>query len=98
MPAQHQQQGQLDAGNDASVMLARAPAPHRKNTIAALARPLKVKLLWADAGYSGEATGDNDERDNDASQVTYCDCIMTGQMPFFDTGGNAGVTRATMPV
>ncbi len=34
------------------------------------ARPLKAESLWADAGYSNEATGDNDERDNDASPAT----------------------------
>jgi hypothetical protein len=68
-----------------------------KNTIAALARPSKAKSLWADAGYSDKATGDDDERDNDASPATCCDCIMTGRMPVRDAGGNAGVPRAAMP-
>jgi hypothetical protein len=59
-------QGQLDAGNDASAMRARTPAQRQKNAIAAFARPLKAKLLWASAGYSDEATGDNVEHHNNA--------------------------------
>ncbi len=97
MPAQHQQQGQLDAGNDASAMRARTPAQCQKNTIAALARPLKAKLLWADAGYSNEATGDDDERDNDASPATCRNCVMISWVPVHDAGDNAGVPRAAMP-
>ncbi len=68
-----------------------------KNTIAALARPSKAKLLWVNAGYSDKATGDDDERDNNASPATCCDCVMTGQMPVCDAEGNASVTRAVTP-
>ena len=64
--AQCQQQGQLDAGNDASAMQAKTPAQCQKNAIAALARPSKAKLQWADAGYSDEATGNNVEHHNNA--------------------------------
>jgi hypothetical protein len=78
-------------------MRARTPAQHQKNTIAASARLLKAKLLWANAGYSDKATGNNDKRDNDASLATCCDCVMTGQMPVCDAGGNRDVTRAVMP-
>jgi hypothetical protein len=97
-PAQRWQQGQLDAGNDASAMQVRMPAPRQKNAIAALARLLKEKLLWANAGYSNEATGNNDERDNNASPAMCRDCAMTGQMPLCDAGGNVGVTRVTTPL
>jgi hypothetical protein len=98
MPAQRRQQGQLDAGNDASAMRARTPVqPRKKNAIAALARPLKAKLLWADAGYSNEATGNDVERDNNASPTTCCDCVMTGQMPVHDAGGGMGVSRVATP-
>jgi hypothetical protein len=97
MPAQRQQQGQLDTGNDTSLMRARTPAQRQKNAIAALARQLKAKLLWADAGYSNQATGNDDERDNNASPATCRNCIMIGWMPVRDAGGNAGVPRATMP-
>jgi hypothetical protein len=45
MLAQRWQQGQLDAGNDASAMRAKTPAQCQKNAIAALARPSKAKLL-----------------------------------------------------
>jgi hypothetical protein len=97
-PAQCRQQRQLDAGNDASAMQARMPAPRQKNAIAALARPLKAKLLWADTGYSNKATGNNNERDNNASPAMCHDCIMTGQMPLCDAGGDTVVTRSTTPV
>jgi hypothetical protein len=97
MPAQRRQQGQLDAGNDASAMRARTPAQRQKNAIAALARPSKAKSLWADAGYSNEAMGDDDERDNDASLATCCDCVMIGWVPVCDAGGNAGVPREATP-
>ncbi len=95
--AQCQQQGQLDAGNDASAMQARTPAQRQKNAIAASARPSKAKVLWADAGYSNEATGNNVERNNDTSPTTCRNCVMTGQMPVCDAGGNRGVSRAAMP-
>jgi hypothetical protein len=58
---------------------------------------LKAKLLWANAGYSNETTGDNVEHHNNASLMTCHDCVMTGQMPVRDAGGNAGVPRAAMP-
>jgi hypothetical protein len=96
MLAQRWQRGQLDAGDDASMMRVRTPAQHWKNAIASLARPLKAKLLWADAGYSNKATGNDNERDNNTSPATCCDCIMTGQMPVHDAGSNVGVTRAMM--
>ncbi len=85
MPARCGRQGQLDAGNDASAMQVRTPAQHQKKAIAALARPLKAKLLWADAGYSNKATSNNDECNNNASPAT---C---------DAGSNAGVPRTAMP-
>jgi hypothetical protein len=96
-PVQCRQQGQLDAGDDASAMRARTPAQRKKNAIAASAGLSKAKLLWADAGYSNKATGNEDEHDNDASPATCRDCVMTGQMPVRDAGGNAGVTRAATP-
>ncbi len=96
-PAQCRQQGELDAGNDASAMWARTLAQRQKNAIAALARPLKAKLLWANARYSDKATDNNDERNNDASPATCRDCVMTGRMPICDAGSNAGVPRAAMP-
>jgi hypothetical protein len=98
MLAQRQQQGQLDAGNDAGAMRARTPAQNQKNAIAALARPSNAKSLWANAGYSNKATGNSNECNNNASLAICCDCIMTGQMPFCDADGNAGVTRAATPV
>ncbi len=91
--AQHWQQGQLDAGNDASAMLAKTPAQRQKNAIAALARPLKAESLWADAGYSNKAMGDDVERNNNALPTTCCNCIMTGQMPVCDAGGNVGMPK-----
>jgi hypothetical protein len=97
MPAQRRQWGQLDAGNDASAMWVRTPMQCQKNAIAALARPSKAKLLWADAGYSNKATGDGVERNNDASPATCHDCIMIGWVPVCDAGGNAGVLRAATP-
>jgi hypothetical protein len=97
MPAQGRQQGQLDAGDDASAMRARTPVQCQKITIAALARLLKAKLLWADAGYSNKATGNNDERNNNASMATCRNCVMTGQMPVCDAGGNAGMPRVATP-
>jgi hypothetical protein len=93
MLAQHWQQGQLDAGNNASAMWARTPAQRQKTAIPALARPSKAELLWADAGYSDEAMGDDVERDNEASPTTCRDCVMTGQMPVCDAGSNTGVPR-----
>ncbi len=69
-----------------------------KNAIAAFARPLKAKSLWANAGYSNKATGNDDERNNNTSLATCRDCVMTGQMPVHDAGGNMGVTRAATPV
>ncbi len=96
-PAQRQQQGQFDSGNDASAMRARTPAQRQKYAIAALARLSKAKLLWANAGYSNGATGNNIEHDNNASPMMCCGCIMTGQMPVHDAGGNAGVLRAATP-
>jgi hypothetical protein len=68
----------------------------RHNTIAALARPPKAKLLWANAGYSNKVTS-NDERDNHASLATCCDCVMTRQMPVHDAGGNKGMPRVAAP-
>ncbi len=83
----------------------------RHNTIAALARLPTAQLLWANTGYSNKVTGNN-ERDNNTSPATGCDCIMTGQMPVCDAGAaqvcqgwqhqcykgnNARVMRATMP-
>jgi hypothetical protein len=96
-PSQHWQQGQLDADNETSAMRARTPAQCQKNAIAASARPSKAKLLWTNARYNNKATGNNDEGDNNTSPATCCNCVMTGQMPVRDAGGNAGVTRATMP-
>jgi hypothetical protein len=96
-PAQRWQQGQLNAGNDASTIWARMPALHQKNAIAASARPLKAKLPWNNAGYRDKATGNNNECDNDASPVTCRDCVMTGQTPVCDAGSNMGVTRVTTP-
>jgi hypothetical protein len=90
MLVQHWQQGQLDAGNDASAMRARTPAQRHKNAIAALARPSKAKSLWADARYSNKATGNDVEHNNNALPTM---CVMTGQMPVCDAGGNAGVPR-----
>ena len=70
-----------------------------------------AQLLWANAGYSNKAAGNN-ERDNKASPAMGCDCVMTGKMPVRDAGTarvcqgwqhqrykgkNARVTRATMP-
>ncbi len=78
-------------------MWARTPAQHQKNAIAALARLLKAKSLWANAGYSDEATGDNVEHHNNASLTTCPDCVMTGQMPVCDAGSDAGVPRVAMP-
>jgi hypothetical protein len=78
-------------------MWARTPAQCQKNAIAALARPSKAKSLWVDAGYSDKATGDNVEHHNNASPTTCRDCVMTGQMPVRDAGGNAGVSRAATP-
>jgi hypothetical protein len=95
--AQRRQRGQLDAGDDTSAMRARTPAQRRKNTIAAVARLSKAKLLWADTGYSNEATGNSVEHHNNASPMTCRDCVMTGQMPVRDAGGNRGVTRAATP-
>jgi hypothetical protein len=95
--AQRWQQGQLDPSNDASAMRARTPAQRQKNTIAALARLSKAKLLWAEAGYSNEATGDDNERNNDASLTTCCNSVMIGWVPVYDAGGNTGVPRAAMP-
>jgi hypothetical protein len=95
-PVQRRQQGQLDAGNDASAMQARTPAQRKKNAIAASARLLEAKSLWANAGYSNEATGDDNEHNNDTSPAMCRDCVMTGQMPVHDAGSNAGVTRAAM--
>jgi hypothetical protein len=97
-PAQCRQQGQLDAGNDASAMQARTPAQRQKNAISALARPSKAKSLWANAGYSNKATGDDDECNNDASPAMCRDCIMTGWVPVRDADGNTGVLRAATPV
>jgi hypothetical protein len=74
-------------------MQARTPAQRLKNAIAALARPSKAKLLWANAGYSNKATGNDVERDNDASPTMCRNCVMTGQMPVCDAGGNVGVPR-----
>jgi hypothetical protein len=59
----------VSAGNNDSGMLTMMPAQCRqgcqrntnKDTSAALARPLKAKLLWTDAGYGNEATGDDEE-------------------------------------
>ncbi len=51
----------------------------------------------ANAGYSNKATGDNDERNNDASLATCCDYVLTGQMPVRDAGGDAGMPRAATP-
>ncbi len=97
-PAQHWQQGQLNAGNDASAIRARTPSQRQKNAIAALARPSKAKSLRVDARYSNKATGYDNERNNNASLAMCCNCVMTGQMPVRDAGGNASVTRATTPV
>ncbi len=58
---------------------------------------MKAKLPWADAGYSNKATGDDDERDNDALPVTCCDCVMTRQMPVRDAGWDAGRPRVATP-
>jgi hypothetical protein len=74
-------------------MWARTPAQRQKNAIAALARPLKAEPLWADAGYSDEATGNDVECDNDALPTTCRDCVMIGQMPVCDAGGDTGVPR-----
>jgi hypothetical protein len=60
-------------------------------------QPSKAKSLWAKAGYSNKATGNDDERDNNALPATCCDCVMTGCMPVHDAGGNTGVLRAAMP-
>jgi hypothetical protein len=80
---------QCNVGKDTSTM--------PKNAIAALARPSKAKLLWANDGYSNEAKGDNVEHHNNASPMTCHDCIMTGQMPVCDAGSNAGVPRVATP-
>jgi hypothetical protein len=96
-PAQRRQQGQLDTGKDASVMRARTPAQRQRNAIAALARPLKAKLLRANAGYSDKATGKDDERNNNASPAMCHNCVMSGRMPVHDAGGNAGVPRVATP-
>jgi hypothetical protein len=77
---------QCNAGKDTSAT--------PKNAIAALARLLKAQSLWADAGYSDKATGNNVERTKNASPMTCRNCIMTGQMPVRDAVGNAGVPRA----
>jgi hypothetical protein len=47
--------------------------------------------------YSDKATGNNNERGNNASPETCCDCVMTGQTPVCDAGSNAGVTRVMTP-
>jgi hypothetical protein len=68
------QQHRHNAGNKDSLMLAIMPVQcgrghqrnakkretRKKNAIAALARPSKAKLLWADNGYSNKAMGDDD--------------------------------------
>jgi hypothetical protein len=69
----------------------------KKNAIAALARPSKAKLLWADARYSNKATGDDDKRNNNASPAMCRDCIMTGRRPIHDAGGNTGMPRVATP-
>jgi hypothetical protein len=68
--------------------------------------------IAANAGYSNKVTGNN-EHDNNASPVTCCNYVMTGQMPVCDAGAarlcrgwqhqrykdkNARVTRETMLV
>ena len=95
---QYWQQEKLDAGNDASAMRERTPVQHQKNAIAAfLPDCQRPKLLWADAGYSNKATENDVEHDKDASPRTCCDCVMTGQMPVCDAGGNAGALRVATP-
>jgi hypothetical protein len=69
----------------------------KKNAISTLARPSKAKLLWADARYSDEATGNDDKRKNNASLATCHNCIMTDWRPVHVAGGNVGIPRAATP-
>ncbi len=91
---QHQQQGQLDAGNDVSAMQA---SNAKKTPLLPWPDHQRPKLLWADSGYINKATGNDIERNNSTSPTMGFNCIMTGQMPACDAGGNAGVPRVATP-
>ncbi len=69
----------------------------KEKAIAALARLLKAKSPWTNAVYSNKATGNEDERGNNASPASCRNCVMTGQTPVCDAGSNTGVTRVTTP-
>jgi hypothetical protein len=70
----------------------------KKNRHCCLGQTVEGQIAVGDARYSDEARGDDNEHNNNASPATCRDCVMTGQMPVHDAGGNMGVTRATTPV
>jgi hypothetical protein len=54
----------------------------KENAIAVLARLSKAELLWTNAGYSGKATGNNNECNNNASPATVASASWLGIRQF----------------
>jgi hypothetical protein len=96
-PAQHQQQQQRNACNDASNMWAGMPAQCRKRHQRCINRTLKAKLPWSDAGDGNKAICDDEETATTPHTLPCCAGGRTGQTPVCNAGSKMGAARATTP-